>query len=144
MCGAETSLMRASIEGTELSVCKRCARYGKVIRKEQPPARRFAPQRPQEKENTEMVVSNYSNLIKDARERMGLKQEELAKQLAEKVSLIHQMESSKFKPPLALAKKLQRFLRVKLVEEYEEERGFSKGQKGESLTLGDLIKVRKR
>jgi len=31
ICGSEERLFRALIEGTELSVCKKCGRFGKII-----------------------------------------------------------------------------------------------------------------
>ena len=34
MCGNEGRLVRASIEGSEMTVCNGCARYGKIIHKE--------------------------------------------------------------------------------------------------------------
>ena len=34
MCGKETKLIVALIENTELNVCEKCGKFGKIIRKD--------------------------------------------------------------------------------------------------------------
>jgi putative transcription factor len=91
----------------------------------------------------QLIVANYSKIIKSAREKTGLKQEELAKKIAEKESVIHKLESGIMKPDIPLARKLEKFLRITLVEsvevsdDVEEKRSSSEG-----LTLGDLIRIK--
>ena len=54
------------------------------------------------------------------------------------------MESGEFKPSIPLARKLEKFLRIRLVDKYAEKHETrAKSPKG-ILTIGDLIKVRKR
>ena len=88
----------------------------------------------------QVVVSNYGSLIKNAREKMGLKQEELAKKLNEKESIIQKIETANFKPGMKLAKKLERFFGIKLIEEVEVEKVKIKKESSESFTLGHFIK----
>jgi putative transcription factor len=146
MCGAESYLLKARIEGTELNVCKNCSKYGKVLERPRT-TRKPKFKRPEPKPEPavmQLVVEDYSNLIKKAREKMDLKQEELAKKLNEKESLIHHMESGEFKPSIALAKKLERFFHIKLIEKYEEKSEFSARRKAEDVTIGDFIKIKKK
>jgi putative transcription factor len=142
MCGREEGLVKASIENVVMSVCINCARYGKVLGKE----RKYLPEKkpkPQLKEVLEEVVPDYAELIKNAREKMGLTQLDLGKKIAEHESLLHHIESGKTKPSLDIARKLERFFRIKLVEIKEDVVALPKPGAGE-ITLGDFVKIRKR
>ena len=126
MCGKEVPLFKALIEGTELKVCKECASHGKILQRpvfvqKEKKKKKEEPQE-EEKETIEMLVEDYSQKVKDTRQRLGLKQEELAKKLKEKESIIQKIETANFKPNLKLAKKLERFLKIKLVQTVELEK----------------------
>ena len=77
---------------------------------------------------------------------MGLKQKELAKMLAEKESVIHKLESGNIEPSLNLARKLERQLRIKIIEQHElgKEDNHKYKSKRTVLTIGDLISVKKK
>lgn len=144
MCGADTSLINVIVEGVELKVCKNCASFGEVVRKPsklQLKTKARAPVKPK-KEIVELIVEDYSTIIREKREKMGLKQKELAKFLAERESLIHKMESGGYKPSIELAKKLERQLNISLVVETEIESQDLKTQK-HSYTIGDMVKIKK-
>ncbi len=144
MCGAETSLVTAVVEGVELKVCKNCASFGQVLKKPSKlkvTKKKIIPKKPQ-KELVEMIVDNYSKIIREKREKMGLKQKEFAKFLAERESLIHKMESGSYKPSIELAKKLEKQLGVTLVIEKEFEPQNLKADK-KTYTIGDMIKIKK-
>jgi putative transcription factor len=157
MCGKDTELFIATIEGTELEVCKDCAKFGKNVKKikkkehsnyNQEPIS-FKKKRTIEEEVMPLILSNYSQLIKNAREKKGLKQEEFAKMVNEKASLIHSFESGKLRPSINVAKKLERFLKIKLIEEIKKDESPSflneKDEKTNgNLTIGDLIKIKKK
>ena len=66
------------------------------------------------------LVPDYSTIVKRARERMKLTQEELGRLVGEKASVISKIETGRLRPSIALAKKLEHVLRVKLVESIEE------------------------
>ena len=147
MCGKDNAEVRANIEGVTLSVCKNCSRFGKIlgrIRIEPPKSIKTIKkqQAPAEEEPTERIVDEYSTLIKSKREKLNLKQEDLAKNIAEKESLLQKVESGHITPSIALARKLEKFLNIKLVEEYKEEKMTQKKSKSEGFTLGDFIKKR--
>jgi putative transcription factor len=90
------------------------------------------------------VVSDCSVKVKRAREEMGLTQEVLAKLTGEKVSVIRRIEAGKLKPTLDLAKRLERVLKVSLVEEVEVAKGSEQLKLKADLTLGDVVVVRER
>ena len=86
------------------------------------------------------IVSNYPEIIRGKREQLGLKQEEFAKKISEKVSIVHHLEIGKLEPSIELAKKLEKLLRIRLVETIEVEKEEIKQEEGEVMTIGDLIK----
>ena len=145
MCGKETNLVQAEIDGAELKVCSNCSKYGLIKKKirEQTYKPRFANKKTQPDFK---IVNNYSFLIKQARESKGLKQEDFAKFLNEKESMVTKWENGSLRPRLNIARKLERVLGVKLVEK-DEKKSFAEDKKkkiSSGFTLGDFIKVRKR
>lgn len=138
MCGSENKLSPTIVEGTELNVCKDCGKFGKILKKPIQ-VNRYARDRFKE-EIIEEISSDYSEKIKKAREKFGLKQEELAKKLAERESIIHKMESGHFKPGLALARKLESFLKIKIIEKIEIKKEKYSSSETEARTIGDIIK----
>ncbi|MBN2454843.1 TIGR00270 family protein [Candidatus Woesearchaeota archaeon] len=145
MCGKDEELVKASVEGVILNVCRNCGKFGKIIAVLKPAPKAVKREKPKEaeKEVVESVVPGYSGLIKMKREKLGLKQEELAKRLSEKESLLHKIESGKTVPSITLAKKIEKFLKISLVEVKEEEALPLRGGKAD-VTLGDMVKIRKR
>lgn len=160
MCGSvvDSELLRAEIEGSVINVCAKCSRYGKVIAKvkQAPVLKKSEQKKAQEKapaatpvdqsgEIVFMIVPDYANKIKAGRERLGLKQEELAKRLNERDSLLSKIETGTVEPSMKLARKLEHFFNIKLIEEHKEEAQSksSKDAKGE-VTLGDFARIRKR
>ena len=151
MCGKDSSLVKARIEGAELEVCNDCARYGQIISKPAPIRTKTIPERqniplPRRKERIETVVQNYAQKIKNAREKLGLTQEEFSKKLNERESIMQKIESGHFTPSIEQARKLEKELGINLIENFEEgEVPISTPQKtGEAYTLGDFIKTRKK
>ena len=152
LCGkVDENLNRTLIEGVELDVCNECGKFGKVIA----PVKRYTPkeqhkmmQRAQEnqtpkEEKIEILVENYADLIKKKRESLGLSQKDFALKMNEKESTIHHIETGTFEPSLELAKKLEKTLVIKLIEEYEEKHESAKRKSEEGFTLGDFIKTKK-
>ncbi len=147
MCGSSGKLYKTVIEDAQLAVCHECSKFGKVTGvvqqtydKTSPEAKSMEP----ETEVMEIVVDDCAEKIKKKREQLGLKQEELAKKINEKESLIQNIESGHYKPPIGLAKKIQGFLKIKLIEEHEELHERQKATKTDTFTIGDLIKIKKK
>jgi len=141
MCGSEDSLVKAEIEKTVLTVCTECSKYGTILKR--------APEQRKVQhtytlpgaDSTEVLIDNFSEVIKKKRESMNITQEELAKKINEKVSLIHKMETGNFEPSEKLTKKLESFLSLKLIDSSPENVQMDK-TKSSSYTLGDFIKVK--
>ncbi len=149
LCGKETGLFKAVVEGTELKVCKECAKFGKIIRSIGPPVNEKKKKQEieieEEPEIIDAIVPDYAEKVKKARESSGLKQEGLAKRINEKESVIHKVETGHYEPNIALAKKLERFLKINLVEEQkiEKEKKPKTAVSGSGFTIGDMINLKK-
>ena len=149
LCGKlEENLVKALIEGVELEVCQACGRFGKIIS----PVKRPSPKEqhmqflkraePKHEEKFQLLVENYPELIRKKRESTGISQKDFALKINEKESIVHKIETGSFEPQLSLAKKLERILGIKLIEEHEEKHEQMRVKKEEGFTLGDFIKTR--
>ena len=125
MCGSEGGLFRVSIEEAILNVCNKCSKYGKVLSKVKimAPSEKKKEQKKLEKAKLQpgkeiifVIVPNYSTKIKKKRERLGLKQKDFAKLINERESLVSKLEKGSVEPSIKLARKLERSLKIKLVE----------------------------
>ena len=132
---------RILVGAATLLVCSRCVRYGTPTSRPRLPSSSRPPV-PRAAEPQLDVVPDCSVRVKKAREEMGLTQEVLAKLTREKVSVIRRIEAGKLKPTLDLAKRLERVLRVSLVEEVEDTKGSGQPRHKADLTLGDVAVVR--
>ena len=117
ICGKNCAdLIYVNIEGTIFQVCPACSSLGEKITTRKPlTSKRATFSRSQD--SGEVLVANYSALISVARQKKGLKQEELANKLGEKLSEIKAIESGKRIPPIPLAKKLEKMLEIKIIED---------------------------
>lgn len=143
MCGSHSQLFSSLIEGVKLNVCSSCSRHGKVISSNKIQRFEKPTKRVKNKEtviNDTLLKQNYGDLIRNSREGLGLKQEELAAKLSIKESLLRGIENNKIEPPIELAKKLEVFLGIRLIEEVKIENSVSNTSKPNILTIGDLIK----
>jgi len=145
MCGSEGKLYQAVIEDAVLNVCHECSKFGKVIgvvKQNEVDNEAVKVGKEPKIEIMDMVVQDYAEKIRKKRESLGLKQEEFAKKISEKESLIQKIESGHFEPSIGLAKKIGKFLKVKLVEEHEEKHEKQAHSKTDSFTIGDFIKIK--
>lgn len=147
MCGREQATIRASIEGSVLAVCHACGRYGKAVGKIQMPASAKAV-KAQEKllpeSETEFIVANFGPLLKQKREKLGLKQDEFAQKIAVKESMLHKMETGTLAPSIGDARRIEKVLGIRLVERIEVAEAAVPEARKDQLTLGDMIKIRKK
>jgi putative transcription factor len=138
LCGYSGNLIKAIIEGSLLNVCENCAKFGKAIILKQQPQQKIKPVKHKITELINIINPDYSKLIKESREKLGMKQEDLAKKIDEKTSIIHKLETGHLQPTISLAKKLERTLSIRLIEIYEEVND-NLNFKDKELTIGDLI-----
>jgi putative transcription factor len=156
LCGREGQLYQAKIEGTVMTVCDSCKGYGELIRrlptaKEKEQAARGKALRKEEAaanissapkgEVLLLVRPDYARVVKAARERLGLKQEEMAKRLRIRESQLHTYETGSRAPDIETARRLEKELKVKLVLEHEETGEAKRGGAASGpLTIGDLLR----
>ncbi len=119
LCGKESNkLFRAEIEGAVLLVCKNCLSYGRKLAEKREDFRpKFEPKifKPRELEEY-VLVDEYWNVIRKAREKQGLSREQLAKKIFEKESVIRRLEEGTLEPSIELARKLEKALQIKIIE----------------------------
>lgn len=89
----------------------------------------------------EEVAQDYDQRIRSAREAARLTQEELAKQLNEKASLIQKLEHGDVLPSDSIQTKLERKLEISLSESAEmDDSEWESGSSTGSYTLGDVVR----
>jgi putative transcription factor len=129
ICGKKVNkLYDGIIAGIKLKVCSECSKLGTIINEPPKIQQKRIPIRQAKiiPKKTALIpsykiVDNYSQIIKNAREKMGLSQDILASYLGEKLSVIKKIEGGKLKPSLELAKKMEKLLKVNLIEEESSE-----------------------
>jgi putative transcription factor len=86
-------------------------------------------------------VDGFGEVVREARERLGLTQEELANLVQERVSVIKKVECGSLRPPLSLARNLEKVLKVRIIKELKDEDIHITPPPSVSrrLTLGDLL-----
>ncbi len=153
LCGKDVPrLHRVVIEGVIMNVCDDCAKFGKELKKNEVPKDvKYVPpevirerlerkqrRRYRDIDEEEVLVEDYAERIRKARESMGLTQDELAKKILEKKTVISKLERGEMHPDDKLIKKLEKTLNIKLKEKvstvYRKDE-----KKAQGLTLGDLI-----
>jgi putative transcription factor len=116
------------IDGTVFNVCNACSRRGKpyvpsaaskskMINK---PSPKKVGSRIKMTDDT-ILSPEFAKLIREARMKKGLTHEQLGIQMNEKATLLKKYETGSLKPDEILAKKLERFLGIKLYVSIEEE-----------------------
>ena len=119
LCGRQgAEKLKVVVDGTVFNVCTACSKHGKpyvppqfAAKKKQAPARQTS--RITMSDQT-MLTPEFAGLIRQARMKMGLTHEQLAMKMNEKVQLLRKFETGALKPDELLAKKLERFLGIRL------------------------------
>jgi putative transcription factor len=154
MCGREAPLRPAIVEGTRMQVCPTCVKFGVEVagaktevtgrsKVTQAIEQRAARAQPRDvfQQMDKDLVEDFGKRIREARQRKGLTQEELAQKLAERQSVLSKVEAGTQRPSDDLARRLERELGIQLFEavaqQAEPERRTSTAG---AFTLGDLIK----
>jgi len=149
LCGRESKGCRvAVVDGVKMMLCPDCMRHGegvkeipvtpaKVARATTLRERKKIPKdiyRNMEKE----LISDWSEVIKEAREKKGLSREELGFKIEERTTTISKIEKGDLRPSDKMIKKLEKELGITLLEEVKEVT--TQHQSSSRLTLGDFIK----
>ena len=143
MCGKETVLVTADVENVEMKVCQNCSRFGVVRQKADAP---HFQQQKMHKDPALKVTANYASIVRQIREKRGLSQEDFAKYLQERESIVAKWEQGKMQPSVEVARRLEKLLGIALIED-DADVSFTKektSSNSQAFTLGDFIKVRKK
>jgi putative transcription factor len=171
MCGTEVGQPKTvKIEGAELDVCAECAEFGTEIRQQSSSSAssKYSTsssssgsssssssssgssggggggnqrRRRDMFDQMDEVAQDYDERIRSARESRGLSQDDLAKQLNEKASLIRKLERGDVLPSDGVQRKLEKELDISLVEGVaSDDTEWSGGSSGGGTTLGDVVK----
>jgi len=170
MCGSDVSdPNRVKIEGAELNVCDECTDFGTEIRTESSSSgsTKYSTSDSGSSgggstsgtssrssgssssgggggqdmfDDIDELAQDYDDRIRTARESRGLSQEDLAKELNEKASLIRKLEQGATLPSDDVQKKLERELDIDLTTGSASDEGeWDGGSSDGSYTLGDVV-----
>jgi putative transcription factor len=153
MCGSQGNI-NADIEGVELNVCGKCAKYG-IIKKSHRQLKKssFKTNKINNIKNQSnsslKLIDSFSSIMLKCRQEKGLKQEEFAEYLNERVSLVSKWELGTIKPSVEVAKNLEKKLGIRLTKndeplDVENNEKLTNNKSSREFTLGDFIKIRKR
>jgi len=141
ICGRNSSdLYLISVEGTRLTVCRDCAGCGTFISKVE--EAQLETTKVIEEEPEIDLVDNYAELIRGARAKSGLTQEELAKKINENFNVIKKVEKGELAPTEKLSKKLEKLFRMRLFQPVKKET-IKKKKVETSLSLEDVAVIKK-
>jgi len=145
VCGRKVDgLFPVIIEDSQLRACHECSKFGKaLVTKKKRTSYRRAPFHPM-KETQLDTVQGYGNAIRAIRESMDLTQKELGGQIQEKTSVIARLEAEKINPSKALAKKLEKAIGIKILSSMEDPDAVKHTFDTKKLTLGDVVKIKKK
>lgn len=144
MCGKRVPhLTKTRIDGAVLNVCDSCAKYGtpaesirtryssvtatsntQSVQMPQkkivvPPTRPSSRRRRRENYDNLEVIPEYADLIREARTKLSMTQDELAAKLLEKKNVIASIERGDLLPEIKVARKIERLLNIKILESEE-------------------------
>jgi putative transcription factor len=112
------------VECATLRVCSSCSKLGTPVREKRvvkPTMQKPRPSSQLLKEPLLELRHDYYKMIKQARENLGLSQDQLGQKINEKPSVIKLLESGKLKPDDLLARKIEHALKIKLLVPPENE-----------------------
>lgn len=143
LCGRDVdSLKKAKIEGATLKVCDSCADMGETVEtKSKKKRKKKKRNRTSSSRKSQVLTSNYGEMIKNARENEKLSIKEVADSLNEKESVIKKIEGEDLKPEKSLASKIEKKFGIELyvnpsVSDVETDSGDER-----NATLGDVAEV---
>ena len=168
MCGAEQpSLTTTKVEGAELELCDDCTGFGTRVETADSgsASTKYSTsssssggggtgtdtdtdtgggggrsRRRDMFDDMDEIAGDYDDRIRAAREAEGVSQEDLAKRLNEKVSLIRKLERGEMLPSDEVREKLERRLEISLVEGSDGGDDDWSADSSTTTTLGDVVK----
>ena len=176
LCGNDVaSLKKYKIEGAEVLACNSCGKFGILIEepttpktstkiafrggessimskpKSIPPPQTIPPSIPTKKNREEEELKeDYCEIIRHAREKLGLTRKELAESIFIRESMLARIETGKLVPDNDVKQKLEKTLEISLMVSTQDAANAAQyAQKNEpksmrTLTLGDFAHIKKK
>ena len=152
LCGRECSCRAAIVDGVKMMLCPDCFRHGEgtaevsktPVGVERATLQRTRKSSPKDiyKDMEKELVSNWPEVIKEARKKKGLTREELGFKIEERTVTISKIENGDLRPSDKMIAKLEKELGITLTEEVKQVSS-AKMHSSAGLTLGDFIKTEK-
>ena len=166
MCGKDVPATRPMmVQGAKLNLCSNCAKFGDSYK----PSNRsddghyasgggnmsVIEERLERRERRMQtrdiyaanggveLIDNYGAVVRKARLKTGMTEEQFAKPINEKKGTILKIEAQSLIPDDKLISKLEKALGIKLKEAVQEGGAVSGSQKSQGMTLGNFIKTEK-
>ncbi|MBB6646265.1 multiprotein bridging factor aMBF1 [Halobellus ruber] len=166
----QSSLTTVKVEGAELQLCDDCKEFGTEVRTESSSSTSTkystsssggsgssgsggstgagggssgggsTRRRRDMFDDMDEIAADYDQRIREAREGRGLSQEDLAKSLNEKASLIRKLERGDMLPSDDVRSKVESELGISLVEGEDADDTEWSGDSSTTTTLGDVVK----
>jgi putative transcription factor len=120
LCGHQTFEKKmVVVDGTVFNVCIACSKRGKPYVMPQVSAKKkksltIKPQKRIGLADETILTPNFASLIREARMKMGLTHEQLGMKMNEKAQILKKFETGSIKPDEIFARKLERYLGIKL------------------------------
>jgi putative transcription factor len=120
LCGRQTTEKKMVIvEGTVFNVCIACSKHGKPYVPAQVAARKkksvtISRQKKIGLADATMLTPDFARLIREARMKIGLTHQQMGMKMNEKAQLLRKLEMGALKPDEIFAKKLERYLGIRL------------------------------
>jgi|SRR3989344_6068544 len=147
ICGRDSELKKAEIDGTELMLCSSCNPEKSVPATEKKSfaftGKKISAPNPGNLGEGLEVASDYGKRIREAREKKELTLEELSKKLFQNKSFIQRIEAQSIVPSNELIKKIESELEINLKEKNESEIELNESNETQGRTLADFIKKKK-
>jgi len=152
LCGNESSNCKpADVDGVRMILCPGCMRHGHGVKEANSATANIQKtllariRRPKEKDVYEgmnrELVSNWGDLIRNARKKKNISREQLGFNIGERAITIAKIENGDLRPPDQIAENLEKELSIVLFETVKEVSTSSGGAHSSGLTLGDFIKT---
>jgi putative transcription factor len=145
ICGRSTDdLYEIKVEGALMLACEKCSRGKSVIhqfgRETKQTIQQSAARPGRESEGEDEIVENYGEVIRNAREALGLPVRVLAEKINETESSLARIERQKSPPSEKVTKKLEKELGIKLTAKSEAKKSVPLPRRDEPLSLWDIAK----
>src|SRR5918999_3048920 len=120
LCGHQTFEKKmVVVDGTVFNVCIACSKRGKPYVMPQVSVKKKKPLTIKRQKriglaDETILTPNFASLIREARMKMGLTHEQLGMKMNEKAQLLTKFETRTLKADEIFAKKLERYLGIKL------------------------------